>query len=118
MAVRDLSSRPSLVPRDPRETGAPAKLAGIHHLDSDRGDPRETGAPAKLAGIHHLDSDRGEPGSPADLAEARSASADVAEADRLIADLAALVDAGLVVVQPHVVGPARYGVAPDITDAA
>jgi hypothetical protein len=86
MAVRDLSSRPSLVPRDPRETGAPAKLAGIHHLDSDRG----------------------EPGSPAD----------VAEADRLIADLAALVDAGLVVVQPHVVGPARYGVAPDITDAA
>jgi hypothetical protein len=35
---------------------------------------------------------------------------DLVEADRLICDLAALVDAGLVVVEPHVLGPARYAV--------
>ena len=35
------------------------------------------------------------------------------EADRLISDLAALVDAGLLVVHEHVLGPARYGVAPE-----
>ena len=33
-------------------------------------------------------------------------------ADELIADLAALLDAGLVVVHEPVLGPARYGVAP------
>jgi hypothetical protein len=33
-------------------------------------------------------------------------------ADQLISDLAALLDAGLVVVHEHVLGPARYGVAP------
>jgi hypothetical protein len=43
-----------------------------------------------------------------DLVEADS----LMEADGLIADLAALVDAGLVVVQEHVLGPARYDVAP------
>jgi len=32
--------------------------------------------------------------------------------DELIADLAALLDAGLVVVHEPVLGPARYGVAP------
>lgn len=40
-------------------------------------------------------------------------SAHLAEADRLISDLAALVDAGLLVVHEHVLGPARYGVAPE-----
>jgi hypothetical protein len=35
--------------------------------------------------------------------------ADLADADRLISDLAALVDAGVVVVHEHVLGPARYG---------
>ena len=34
---------------------------------------------------------------------------DFADADRLISDLAALVDAGLVVPHEHVLGPARYG---------
>jgi hypothetical protein len=33
-------------------------------------------------------------------------------ADQLISDLAALLDAGLVVVHEHVLGPPRYGVAP------
>jgi len=37
------------------------------------------------------------------------AAADLAEADRLIADLAALLDAGLVVAHENVFGPARYG---------
>ena len=37
------------------------------------------------------------------------AAADLAEADRLISDLAALLDAGLVVAHEHVLGPARYG---------
>jgi hypothetical protein len=37
---------------------------------------------------------------------------ELADADQLIADLAALRDAGLVVVHEHVLGPARYGVAP------
>jgi hypothetical protein len=40
--------------------------------------------------------------------------ADLAEADRLIADLAALVDAGLVIVHQHIDGPVRYGVAPSL----
>lgn len=35
-----------------------------------------------------------------------------AGADELIADLAALLDAGLVVVHEPVLGPARYGLAP------
>ena len=33
-------------------------------------------------------------------------------ADQLVSDLAVLVDAGLVVVHEHVLGPPRYGVAP------
>jgi hypothetical protein len=37
---------------------------------------------------------------------------ELAGADELIADLAALLDAGLVVVHEHVLGPPRYGVAP------
>jgi hypothetical protein len=40
--------------------------------------------------------------------------ADLAEAERLISDLAALLDAGLVVAQEHVLGPARYGVVADM----
>ncbi len=36
---------------------------------------------------------------------------DFVGADELISDLAALLDAGLVVVHEHVLGPARYGVA-------
>lgn len=39
-------------------------------------------------------------------------SQDLDRADQLISDLAALVDAGLVVVHEHVLGPTRYGVAP------
>jgi hypothetical protein len=45
------------------------------------------------------------------LGDAVGPSADLAAADRLVADLAALVDAGLVVVRPHVLGPARYQAA-------
>jgi hypothetical protein len=41
----------------------------------------------------------------------RGAAADLVEADGLIADLSALIDAGLVVVHEHVLGPARYGIA-------
>lgn len=41
---------------------------------------------------------------------------DVTEADRLIADLAALLDAGLVVVRENLLGPARYGVVPELDD--
>jgi hypothetical protein len=44
--------------------------------------------------------------------------ADRVEAERLIADLSALVDAGLIVVESHVFGPARYAVDPDLEDAA
>jgi hypothetical protein len=40
------------------------------------------------------------------------------EVERLIADLGALVDAGLVVVESHVLGPTRYAVGPDLEDAA
>ena len=45
------------------------------------------------------------------LLGASGAGEDFAGADELIADLAVLLDAGLVVVQEHVLGPARYGVA-------
>jgi hypothetical protein len=44
--------------------------------------------------------------------DARAATAsEMEEAERLIADLTALVDAGLIEVREHVLGPARYGVA-------
>ena len=39
-------------------------------------------------------------------------SHELAGADELISDLAALVEAGLVAVHEHVLGPPRYGVAP------
>jgi len=39
-------------------------------------------------------------------------------ADRLVSDLAALVDAGLVVVHKPLGGPARYGVGDDFGEAA
>ncbi len=35
---------------------------------------------------------------------------DLADAEQLISDLGALLDAGLLVVHEHVLGPARYGV--------
>lgn len=52
------------------------------------------------------------------LAEGARSAGDLAEADSLIADLAALVDAGLVAVRPSVLGPARYEAAADLGDAA
>ena len=39
-------------------------------------------------------------------------SHELAGADQLISDLAALIEAGLVAVHEHVLGPPRYGVAP------
>jgi hypothetical protein len=48
----------------------------------------------------------------------RGSAGAIAEADRLIADLAALLDAGLVVVHERVLGPARYAVASELGDAA
>lgn len=47
-----------------------------------------------------------------------SAPADLEDADRLISDLAVLVEAGLVAVQKQLGGPARYGVVPELWDAA
>jgi hypothetical protein len=57
----------------------------------------------QLSLTHPAEGSKIGPGSPADLVEA----------DRLISDLAALVDAGVVSVCESVLGPARYGVAPD-----
>jgi len=37
---------------------------------------------------------------------------ELAGAEQLISDLAALLDAGLVVAHEHILGPPRYGVAP------
>ena len=48
---------------------------------------------------------------PEERDRSRSVPPELAETDRLIADLAALVDAGLVVVHEHVLGPVRYGAA-------
>ena len=45
---------------------------------------------------------------PATTSESRH---ETAGADELISDLAALLDAGLVVVHEHVLGPPRYGIA-------
>ena len=41
---------------------------------------------------------------------------DLVEVDRLIADLAVLVDAGLVAVRENRLGPARYGVVSELDD--
>jgi hypothetical protein len=51
-------------------------------------------------------------GAPAPGDEVAGAGDEFAGVDELIADLAALLDAGLVVVHEPVLGPARYGVAP------
>jgi hypothetical protein len=40
------------------------------------------------------------------------------EAEQLVGDLAALVDAGLVSVRRQLGGPARYGIAMNLDDAA
>jgi hypothetical protein len=48
-----------------------------------------------------------------DRAEAPGSGDEFAGVDELISDLAALLDAGLVVVHEPVLGPARYGVAPE-----
>jgi hypothetical protein len=48
----------------------------------------------------------------------RETHGDLSEAERLISDLAALVDAGLIVVKKQLGGAARYAVAPDLGDAA
>ena len=57
-----------------------------------------------------------------DLAERRRgrpvAQGDLSEAERLISDLAELVDAGLIVVKKQLGGAARYAVASDLGDAA
>lgn len=45
--------------------------------------------------------------------DATFSPADLDAADLLISDLAALVEAGLVVVHAPILGPARYGVASD-----
>jgi hypothetical protein len=47
-----------------------------------------------------------------DGAGAPGSGDEIAGVDELIADLAALLDAGLVVVHEPILGPARYGVAP------
>jgi hypothetical protein len=60
-----------------------------------------------------------EPARAAWPADARQpAPDDFVEARRLIEDLAALVDAGLVVIVDPVWGPARYGVHTKLADAA
>lgn len=48
---------------------------------------------------------------PVDRDEGRPTAAEVAEAESLISDLAVLLDAGLIEVRAHVLGPARYAVA-------
>ncbi len=57
-----------------------------------------------------------------DLAERRrigvAPHGDLCEAEQLISDLAALVDAGLIVVKKQLGGGARYAVASDLGDAA
>lgn len=109
MTGREVRSRLTLVRRQPGVTGAPDGFVSyvggpgglVSHIEG-MGAPAEErpGTDPLLFGI---DDD-----GPADLAEA----------DGLITDLEALVDAGLVVVHPHVVGPARYGVARGTDDAA
>ncbi|HSC01798.1 MAG TPA: hypothetical protein VLC49_00720 [Solirubrobacteraceae bacterium] len=47
-----------------------------------------------------------------DRAGAPGSGHELAGADQLISDLAALLDAGLLVVHESVLGPARYGIAP------
>ncbi len=54
---------------------------------------------------------------PAARPPGQSAS-DLEEADQLIADLAALVEAGLVTVRRQLGGPVRYGAAVELSDAA
>ena len=64
--------------------------------------------------IDHLPTVNLRPGArPAGLS-----ATDLAEADELIADLAALVDAGLVTVRRQLGGPVRYGAVVDLSDAA
>jgi hypothetical protein len=51
-------------------------------------------------------------------ARAQPVEDDLGRAEGLILDLVALLDAGVVVIHERVLGPARYGVSPDLDDAA
>ncbi|MBV9606315.1 MAG: hypothetical protein JO027_14460 [Solirubrobacterales bacterium] len=52
------------------------------------------------------------------FASSRHDHDELADAEGLIGDLAALVEAGLVAVHEHVLGPARYGLAsPEVGQA-
>jgi hypothetical protein len=55
---------------------------------------------------------------PALLPAAGPSPAELDEAEQLVADLAALMDAGLVSVRRQLGGPARYGTALDLDEAA
>jgi len=90
---------------------------------------RIAGALRESAGVdlveaENLEPERGETEcaeaerATAERAKAERGEMERAEAERLISDLAALVEAGLVVVEPRVLGPARYAVGPDLEDAA
>jgi len=48
--------------------------------------------------------------TPCDSDVSEAVDDDLADAERLVSDLAALLDAGVLVVHEHVLGPARYGV--------
>jgi hypothetical protein len=48
--------------------------------------------------------------TPSECDVSEAVDDDLADAERLVCDLAALLDAGLLVVHENVLGPARYGV--------
>jgi len=76
--------------------------------------PAKTARPAREVGV-----DRRSAPDQAQRGPDRWSPADLAEVDRLIRDLGALVEAGLVVVEPSRLGPARYAPAgPQLDDAA
>ncbi|HET6866373.1 MAG TPA: hypothetical protein VFH80_10630 [Solirubrobacteraceae bacterium] len=77
------------------------------------GSRRELGVAgsSRELGVARSSHELGVVGSSRELGVAGS-SHELAGAEQLVSDLAALLDAGLVVVQEHVLGPARYGVAP------
>jgi hypothetical protein len=92
-----------------RSEGAPARPVGVGARSVGA---RSEGAPARPAGVGPRS--EGAPAWPESVPTRR----ELAEADQLIQDLGALVDAGLVVVHERVLGPARYGVRPNLDDVA
>lgn len=98
MTITNRTSVSDLAKRRRARMASAAGSAGAHHRSGDRLDPQRLMP-------NRAEAERLATGA----VEADPPITDRADAERLVSDLAALIDAGLVVVRRQLGGPARYG---------